>query len=435
MISLEDTIVACSSPPGIGAISCIRVSGPGSREIYTKITSRKLVHFNVIVKEITLSVDIEEKCVLTSYEGPNSYTGEDSFEISCHGNPLIVDLIIDNLISIGCRLAEPGEFTMRSFLNSKIGLVEAEAISDLIHAETLEKVRAVGRSLKGEFTTEIDKIILDLRKIRTLVESDIDFNDQEINIDFSRIKRDLETFSTLFLSFISTTEEAVYLNEGINTVITGPTNVGKSTLMNYLSKNETSIVSEKSGTTRDLVSKSFKIGKHVFNFYDTAGITTKSSDPIERKGISMAEKALLECDLVLELIDGENINYKKDYPGKRVLRVINKIDTFENKNAELLGVSLKTKANLENLERELIKTAFGSTKLNVGVFSARSRHLRLLRECYTEIEAAKNINIESYIELFAEHLKLGSLKLGQIKDPYSSDDLLGDIFANFCIGK
>ena len=214
MISLEDTIVACSSPPGIGAISCIRVSGPGSREIYTKITSRKLVHFNVIVKEITLAVDIEEKCVLTSYEGPNSYTGEDSFEISCHGNPLIVDLIIDNLISIGCRLAEPGEFTMRSFLNSKIGLVEAEAISDLIHAETLEKVRAVGRSLKGEFTTEIDKIILDLRKIRTLVESDIDFNDQEINIDFSRIKRDLETFSTLLLSFISTTEEAVYLNEG-----------------------------------------------------------------------------------------------------------------------------------------------------------------------------------------------------------------------------
>ena len=293
MISLEDTIVACSSPLGVGAISSIRVSGPDSREISTKISGKELAHFNVIIKEIPLAVDIKEKCVLTSYKNPNSYTGEDSFEISCHGNPLIVDLIIDNLISLGCRLAEPGEFTMRSFLNGKIGLVEAEAISDLIHAETLEKVRAVGRSLKGEFTTEIDKIILNLREIRTLVESEIDFNDQEINIDFSHIKGNIEAFSNLLSSFISTTEEAVYLNEGINTVITGPTNVGKSTLMNYLSKNETSIVSKISGTTRDLISKSFKIGNHVFNFYDTAGITEDSSDPIERKGISMAEKLFL----------------------------------------------------------------------------------------------------------------------------------------------
>jgi tRNA modification GTPase len=324
---------------------------------------------------------------------------------------------------------------MRSFLNGKIGLVEAEAVSDLIHAETLEKVRAVGRSLKGEFTTEIDKIILNLREIRTLVESEIDFNDQEINIDFSRIKVNLESFSNLLSSFISTTEEAVYLNEGINTVITGPTNVGKSTLMNYLSKNETSIVSEISGTTRDLVSKSFKIGNHVFNFCDTAGITKDSSDPIERKGISMAEKALLECDLVIELVDDKNINYKKVYPDKKVLRVINKIDRFKNKDTGLLGISLKTKTNLENLEEALIKTAFGSGKPKLKSFSARSRHLGLLRECYKEIEAANVIDIEDSIELFAEHLKLGSLKLGQIKNPYSSDDLLGDIFANFCIGK
>jgi tRNA modification GTPase len=435
LISLEDTIVACSSPLGVGAISSIRVSGPDSREIYTKISGKELAHFNVIIKEIPLAVDIKEKCVLTSYKNPNSYTGEDSFEICCHGNPLIVDLIIDNLISLGCRLAEPGEFTMRSFLNSKIGLVEAEAISDLIHAETLEKVRAVGRSLKGEFTTEIDKIILNLREIRTLVESEIDFNDQEINIDFSHIKGNLEAFSNLLSSFISTTEEAVFLNEGINTVITGPTNVGKSSLMNYLSKNETSIVSEISGTTRDLISKSFKIGNHVFNFYDTAGITEDSSDPIERKGISMAEKALLECDLVIELVDDENINYKKIYPNKKVLRVINKIDKFENKDVGLLGISLKTRANLESLEGALIKTAFRSSKPNIKGFSARSRHLGLLRECYKEIESASGMNIEDSIELFAEHLKLGSLKLGQIKDPYSSDDLLGDIFANFCIGK
>lgn len=435
MISLEDTIVACSSPPGIGAISCIRVSGLDSSEIYTKITNKELIHFNVLVKEITLAIEIKEKCVLTSYKNPNSYTGEDSFEICCHGNPLIVDLIIDNLISLGCRLAEPGEFTMRSFLNNKIGLVEAEAISDLIHAETIEKVKAVGKSLKGEFTREVDKIILNLREIRTLVESDIDFNDQEVNIDFSRIKNNLETFRSYLSSFINTIEEAVYLNEGINTVITGPTNVGKSSLMNYLSKNETSIVSDISGTTRDLISKTFKIGKHVFNLYDTAGITKRSIDPIEKKGISMAEKALLECDLVIELIDDENIHYSKEYPGKKVLRVINKIDKFENTNIKILGISLKTKANLDEFEEALIETVFKTNNPNMNGFSARSRHLRLIRECYEEIELARTIDIENSIELFAEHLKLGSLKLGQIKDPYSSDDLLGNIFANFCIGK
>ena len=139
--------------------------------------------------------------------------------------------------------------------------------------------------------------------------------------------------------------------------------------------------------------------------------------------------------MVIELVDDENINYKKIYPNKKVLRVINKIDKFENKDVGLLGISLKTKTNLENLEEALIKTAFGSSKPNMRSFSARSRHLGLLRECYKEIEAANVIDIEDSIELFAEHLKLGSLKLGQIKNPYSSDDLLGDIFANFCIGK
>lgn len=435
MIGIDDTIVACSTPPGIGAISCIRVSGPSSANIFKKITNKKFLHLCVSVSTIQLEEDIDEKCVLTSYRKPNSYTGEDSFEISCHGNPLIVDLLIKKIKEMGCRSAEPGEFTMRSFLNNKIGLIEAEAVSDLIHAESIRKLKAVGKSLKGEFSKKVDEIILELREIRAKVESEIDFNDQDIKLDKKELVRSLDDFKIKLEGFVSITQDAVYFNEGIKTVITGPPNAGKSSLMNYLTKNDTSIVSEKSGTTRDLVTKSVKIGQFLFKFYDTAGILKNTEDLIELEGISKAERALLNCDLVIEMVDNSQLDYKKDYPGKKSLRIINKTDLSDESTEADIRISLKTGKNTEILNETLIKAAFSSKNPSIDGFSARTRHLMLLKECLESLCETKELNLDDSLELIAEHLRVCSDILGQIKDPYSSDDLLGNIFSTFCIGK
>ena len=435
MIGIDDTIVACSSPPGIGAISCIRVSGPNSADIFKKITNKDFLHLCVSVSTIHLDIDIDEKCVLTSYKKPNSYTGEDSFEISCHGNPLIVDMLIKKIIEMDCRSAEAGEFTMRSFLNNKIGLIEAEAVSDLIHAESVRKLKAVDKSLKGEFTKKVDEIILDLREIRTKIESEIDFNDQDISFDKKAFGNKLNDFKLKLEEFINITQDAVYFNEGIKTVITGPPNVGKSSLINYLTKNDTSIVSEKSGTTRDMVSKSVKIGQFLFNFYDTAGILKTTKDLIELEGISRAEKALLDCDLVIEMVDNSQLDYRKVYPGKKTVRIVNKTDLFDGETDGDIRVSLKTGKNTENLNETLIKAVFSSENPNVDGFSARSRHLILLKECLESLRDTKKLSLDDSLELVAEHLRICSDILGQIKNPYSSDDLLGNIFSTFCIGK
>ena len=174
MINTEDTIVACSSPPGSGAVSCIRVSGKGCSELFKNISGYEISHKEVSLCEIQLKEGFKEKCVLTSFIAPNSYTGEDVIEISCHGNPLIVELIISKLNDLGCRNAEPGEFTMRSYLNEKISLVEAETIADLITAESFEKLKAISKSLSGDFEKELNEAVLKLKKIRTKIEGEID---------------------------------------------------------------------------------------------------------------------------------------------------------------------------------------------------------------------------------------------------------------------
>ena len=244
MINFEDTIIACSSPLGSGAISCIRISGKDCPKIFKEITKKEIKHKKINITDIQLKNDIKEKCVLTSYLSPNSYTGEDTIEVSCHGNPIIVELVLSFLNDLGCRHAEPGEFTMRAYLNEKISLIEAEAISDLISAESLEKIKMVNKSLKGEFQIETNKIILILKKLRTETEGEIDFNDQETDIDLSGLKTKIKDFNNLLAEFNSKIEDAVLVNEGVKTIITGPENAGKSTLMNKLTRNNTSIVSE-----------------------------------------------------------------------------------------------------------------------------------------------------------------------------------------------
>ena len=395
-----------------------------------------MVHKEAAICEIQLEQGLTEKCVLTSFISPNSYTGEDVIEISCHGNPLIVELIISKLNSLGCRNAEPGEFTMRSYLNEKVSLVEAETIADLISAETYEKLKTINKSLSGEFEKEISEIISKLKKIRTKIEGEIDFNDQNINVNIMSLKSELEDFNVFFKDFIAKIEAAVLLNEGVKVVITGPENAGKSTLMNVLAKENVSIVSEIPGTTRDLLSKSIKIQGFIFDFIDTAGLSDEQHGKIEKIGIERAKKALNQANIIIELIDPENMNYKAQYPrDPKVLKVVNKLDLFENSEENKLCISAKYNKNINELKDSLVSAAFKSKNKTLEGFSARTRHLELINKCYAETIAAEKLCFEDSVELSAEHLKSASNFLGQIMSPYSSDDLLGEIFSSFCIGK
>ena len=436
MINFEDTIIACSSPLGYGAISCIRISGKDCPKIFKKITKKEIKHKEVSISEINLGKGIEEKCVLTSYLFPNSYTGEDTIEISCHGNPIIVDLILSFLNDLGCRYAEPGEFTMRAYLNEKISLIEAEAISDLISAESLEKIKMVNKSLKGEFQKETNKVILTLKKLRAETESEIDFNDQETNVELSRLKTKIKDFNHILAEFNNKIEDAVLVNEGVKTIITGPENAGKSTLMNILTKYNTSIVSEIPGTTRDLVQKSVKIQGIKFEFIDSAGFSNKKQGKLEKIGADKAKTALKEANLIIELIDPENLGYEMSYPKElKVIKVINKSDLLKEKLGNQLYISAKFGENIEELEEALINEVFFNKNKALNGFSARSRHSKLLTQSLKESLIAESLCEESSIELCAEHLKMASDLLGQIQNPYSSDDLLGEIFSSFCIGK
>ena len=436
MINFEDTIIACSSPLGSGAISCIRISGKDCPEIFKKITKKEIKHKKVSITEIQLDNEIKEKCVLTSYLFPNSYTGEDTIEISCHGNPIIVELILSFLNDLGCRYAEPGEFTMRAYFNEKISIIEAEAISDLISAESLEKIKMVNKSLKGEFQKETNKVILTLKKLRAETESEIDFNDQETNVELSRLKTKIKDFNDILAEFNSKIEDAVLVNEGVKTIITGPENAGKSTLMNILTKYNTSIVSEIPGTTRDLIQKSIKIQGIKFEFIDSAGFSNKKQGELEKIGADKAKTALKEANLIIELIDPENLDYEMSYPKElKVIKVINKSDLLKEKLGNQLYISAKFGENIEELEEALIKAVFFNKNKALNGFSARSRHSKLLTQSLKESLIAESLCVESSIELCAEHLKIASDLLGQIQKPYSSDDLLGEIFSSFCIGK
>jgi len=434
LIDLDDTIVACSSPPGIGAISLIRVSSPDISFLTESLSLDGLKANEAKVTEIELKNGLKEKCVLTLFKKPNSFTGEDILEVSCHGNPLIVSLLVACFVSKGCREAKPGEFSLRSFMNNKLTLLEAEAIDDLINAETEEQLLASSRSLSGNFDKKIDLVIEKLRDLRIYVESNIDFSDDEIIDDFKEFKLNLDNFNLFLSEFIDEVGASKYLNEGVKVVLTGPPNVGKSTLMNYFTNVKTSIVSEIPGTTRDIVQKEVKIKNLKFSLYDTAGIRETTKDPIEIEGINLANEIIKDCDLIIEIIDKNSKNYCKSY-NKPVIRILNKIDISDYRDKDRLNLSFFDKKDLAKLSNELFKELKIPSNLNNISFSARSRHISLLNEARKEMFESLKFENDSDLELIAENLKRASDFIGEIKAPYTSDQLLGEIFSSFCIGK
>ena len=430
---MDQAIVACSTPPGRGAISVVRISGKEAKSIINSLFSLKFDHGTSKVAETSLSEGFNEKCLISCFESPSSYTGEDVAEISCHGNPLIVRALIQKCIELGARNANPGEFTQRAFLNNKIDLVQSEAVIDLINASSSSAMAAASKSVSGNFGENVDKILKSLRKIRILVESSIDFSDQDTNIDFMQINNLFKDFKNILEDFDSRIEEGIKVMSEHRVVVAGPPNVGKSSIMNILSGEEASIVTEIKGTTRDPIYKKIQIKDLQVDIYDTAGINDETKDEIEKLGIDKSRSLIEEADLILEVIDAENIDFsfKKN---KNILKVFNKSDiSSPPKEFDGIIVSALEKTNIRTLEEKIYELLSGAGF--DALFSARERHRNLVKKAFIEVNSCPDpINMKN-VDIAAEHLKLADIFLGDIKSPMSVDDFLGEIFSTFCIGK
>ena len=430
---MDQAIVACSTPPGRGAISVVRISGKEVKSIINDLFSLEFDHGTSKVAETNLSEGFNEKCLISCFESPSSYTGEDVAEISCHGNPLIVRALIQKCIELGARNANPGEFTQRAFLNNKIDLAQSEAVIDLINASSSAAMVAASKSVSGNFGENVDKILEDLRKVRILVESSIDFSDQDTNIDFMQINALFTDFRRLLEDFDEKIEEGIRIMSEHRVVVAGPPNVGKSSIMNILSGEEASIVTEIKGTTRDPIYKKIQIKDLQVDIYDTAGINDETVDEIEKLGIDKSRSLIEGADLILEVVDAENKDFCLKKNGN-ILKVFNKSDiSSPPKGFEGIVVSALEKKNISALEEKIYELL--SSDGSDALFSARERHRNLVKKAFMEIDSCPDPIDVKNVDIAAEHLKLADIFLGDIKSPMSADDFLGEIFSAFCIGK
>ena len=433
MLSGKETIVACSTPPGRGDISVIRLSGDKALSIIQKITKNKPKKETSLLN-FPLDEGLNEKCVLTIFKSPNSYTGEDVVEISTHGNPLIVEKVIDKCLNSGAKIAKPGEFTLRAFLNNKLTLDQSEAVVEIINANSKASLKAAQNSLDGGLKVKISKVQEKLREVRVLVETLIDFVDEDIEVYLDEIISKIVEFKSFFKTFDEDMKSYSSISGDVKVVVIGTTNSGKSTLINAIIGEKVSIVNKEMGTTRDVVSSSCEIDGIRFIFKDTAGIH-ETSNKIEEEGIKLSKKALKSADIVLYLAEKKSDFDKMPiFKSKKNIFVLNKIDlVYKKAPPEGFAISAKTKKNLKLLKAALTQSFL---KLNQEeVLSVNIRHLNLIKQAYKKVTLISADLIGSNLELAAENLRNCDELLGEIYDPISSDDMLGKIFNKFCIGK
>ena len=440
---LSGTIAAQASAAGVAGIAVIRVSGEQTKKITKKIIGEELDHMQA--KRATFFNQEGKKIddgVALGFFAPNSYTGEDVLEVSCHGSPAIVDEILKALYDFGARLAEPGEFTKRAYLNDKIDLVQAEAVADLIESKSIQTARAARRSLEGVFSKKVFTLSDQLTKTRTLVEAALDFPDEELNE--TSYKKTLSTkmskINNAFLSLLKETRTACRIREGATLAITGEPNVGKSTLMNTLCGHQRAIVSEVPGTTRDTIEETILLDGFSITIVDTAGIR-HTKNTIEKEGIARAKKAAQNADIVIEMHDANKPDQVRKASEKNTLLLFNKADLLKtqpenkNKNERVFYVSAKDGSGVDDVVGA-IAAFFGDNETHESGLTARRRHLNNLGDAFGFYKKAKSkIEANKAADLVAEDLLQAQNTLSEITGEFSTEDLLGKIFSEFCIGK
>ena len=434
----QETIAAIATPPGKGGVGVIRLSGPLALRIGEQLSAKKLAPRKAVYAQFKdNNQNIIDSGLSIFFAGPRSFTGEDVVELQGHGGPIIQDLLLKEVIRLGARQARAGEFSERAFLNDKIDLAQAEAIADLIDSSTAQAAKGAMRSLQGEFSEKVNTLLKDLIYLRMYVEAAIDFPEEEI--DFLADEKVTSSIEVLQQSRAQTIEQAgqgAILRHGLKLVIAGKPNAGKSSLLNALSGHEAAIVTDIAGTTRDIVRETIDIDGLPVHIIDTAGLR-ESDDTVEKIGIERARKATHDADHVLLLIDA--MDDKLDYLGLDEINrtiVFNKIDLVSNDNElDGLKISAKNGSGIKEL-RQYIKTLAGYQEENETIFTARRRHITALEEGRDAVERGlEQLKVHNAGELLADELLQAQNALNEITGEFSADDLLGEIFSGFCIGK
>jgi len=433
----RDTIAAMATPPGRGGIGIVRISGPGARAIAERVAGGvpqpRVATHGAFRGQAGEQLD---EGVALYFPAPHSYTGEDVLELQGHGGPVVMQELLDACVAAGARLAEPGEFTRRAFLEGKLDLAQAEAVADLIDAASREAARSALRSLTGEFSTAIREVVGGLTELRALIEAMLDFPEEDVDpVHAEDAARRLAAIRTGLAELLAKSRQGRLLAAGIHVVIAGQPNVGKSSLLNRLLEEERAIVTPIPGTTRDTLRETIEIEGVPVTLVDTAGLRS-SPDEIERLGIERTRRELVAADIALVVHEaGGRPELREDVATQATrIDVFNKVDLAPGFRPPESGVavSAKTGEGIEALRRAIVRAA-GWSSAGEGVFLARARHLRALEAASVHLESA-NLEKERW-EFVAEELRLAQTELGRITGEVSADDLLGAIFSRFCIGK
>ena len=442
--SPPDTIAAIATAPGRGGIGVVRVSGAGLGAFALALCGRmprpRTAHFTRFLDEHERAID---EGVLLYFAAPASFTGEDVLELQGHGGPVVMQMLLERCLQLGARLAEPGEFTRRAFLNGKLDLAQAEGVADLIEASTAAAARSAVRSLSGQFSEEVHRITDALIDLRMLVEATLDFPEEEIDfLERARAMPRLEGIREALEGVLDRARQGALLRSGLNVVLVGAPNVGKSSLLNQLAGEERAIVTDIAGTTRDALRETIQIEGIPLHIIDTAGLRD-TEDRVERIGIERTWREIARADVILHLVEAgvaTEVDLDESLPqGVERIVVANKIDLVGLPPGRVdaggrvrLQVSARSGEGVELVRQELLRIA-GWHAHGEDVILARERHLLALREALRHVEAAGTQL--GALELFAEELRLAQEELGTITGEFSADDLLGVIFSRFCIGK
>ncbi len=445
---IEDSIVAIATPPGRGGVGIIRLSGSLACTIATQLTTITKLEPRLVsyCSFFSHNQELIDKGLLLYFKGPHSFTGEDVIELQAHGAPIVLDRLVQECVELGARLARPGEFSERAFLNDKIDLTQAEAIADLIDASSQTAARMAIRSLQGDFSKKINQLNEQLINLRLYVEAAIDFPEEEIDfLNDGKIARMLNTIITELDAIRASAGQGAIIREGLSVVIAGRPNAGKSTLINCLSGREVAIVTDVAGTTRDVMREHIMLDDIPLHLIDTAGLRA-SDDLVEKEGIKRAWQEVSRADCVLLVIDTAadkeawqlSNEIRAALPQQvPIIHVFNKIDALGHAaKSEEHAVYLSAKSG-EGLPllKEKIKTVVGYQPTE-GLFLARRRHLQALDEATRLLLAGQHqLSAHRAGELLAEDLRLAHQSLCEITGEFTSDDLLGKIFSSFCIGK
>ncbi len=456
-MSYTDNIVALATPSGTGAIAVIRVSGPDAitlvDTLFKSIKGKKLAEQKSHTVHLGHIVDQEkilDESLVSIFKGPHSYTGENVVEISCHGSPFIQQQIIQLLLRNGCRSASAGEFTLRAFLNGKMDLSQAEAVADLIASDSEAAHDIAMQQMRGGFSNEIQQLRQELLNFASLIELELDFSQEDVEFaDRTQFSELLNRISEVLKKLIDSFALGNVIKNGIPVAIVGQPNVGKSTLLNVLLNEERAIVSEIAGTTRDTVEDHISIKGINFRFIDTAGIR-ETVDVVEKIGIERTFDKIEKARLIIYLFDGMDFDkteleqIQKRYPNKQLLPICNKMDLLNPEQKEkikseitnVLFLSAKFKEGISELESKLLSLVDSGALSGDTTIITNSRHYDALLKALEEIQKVKEgLDMELSSDLMAIDIRQALYHLGEITGSVTTDDLLGNIFSNFCIGK